>query len=234
MLKTFHDEKNMFEIGVDECARGPMFGRLYTAAVVLPKQNFDFANMKDSKKIKSRTKMREISDYIKSNAIAWSIQYIEAKEIDEINIRQSVLKSMRSSLFNVVKQLQISKNEIESQIIAIVDGNDFPAYTLTVNDESVLLPHICVEKADNTYCFVAAASILAKCAHDEYIVNLCDKYPLLQTRYSLCDNVGYGTKKHMEGIQKYGITQWHRATYGCCKTAPKYVVEIQESETTDI
>ncbi len=232
MLKTIHDEKNLFEIGVDECARGPMFGRLYTAAVVLPKQDFDFSNMKDSKKIKSRKKMREISDYIKSNAIAWSIQYIEPEEIDKINIRQSVLKSMRSSISDVVQQLQLCKSDVESQTLTIVDGNDFPTYRFDFNGEIVELPHICVEKADNTYCFVAAASILAKCAHDEYIVDLCEKYPLLQERYALCDNVGYGTKKHMEGIQTYGITQWHRTTYGCCKTATKYIMENPVSETS--
>ena len=167
----------MFEIGVDECARGPMFGRLYTAAVVLPKQDFDFSNMKDGKKIKSRKKMREISDYIKSNAIAWSIQYIEPEEIDKINIRQSVLKSMRASIVDVIQQLQLCKSDVESQTLTIVDGNDFPTYCFALNDETVKLPHICVEKADNTYCFVAAASILAKCAHDEYIVELCEKYP---------------------------------------------------------
>ena len=93
----FHSNKT-YEIGVDECARGPMFGRLYTAAVILPKDNsFKHELMKDSKKIKSRKIMKETSDYIKENAISWHIHYVEPSEIDEINIRQAVLKSMRTS-----------------------------------------------------------------------------------------------------------------------------------------
>ena len=78
LLSTYNDS-NKFEIGVDECARGPMFGRLYTAAVVLPKDDsFHHDWMKDSKKIKSKKKMRELSDYIKQNATAWCIQYVDA------------------------------------------------------------------------------------------------------------------------------------------------------------
>ena len=67
MLKNVYNDENNLEIGVDECARGPMFGRLYTAAVVLPKI-FDHSKMKDSKKIKSRKKMEELANYIKTNA----------------------------------------------------------------------------------------------------------------------------------------------------------------------
>ena len=60
---------------------------------------------------------------------------------------------------------------------------------------------------------------MAKCEHDEYIEKLCEENPLLQERYGIRDNVGYGTKKHLEGIKNNGITQWHRKTYGCCKEA---------------
>ena len=90
MLQSCYNESNDLEIGVDECARGPMFGRLYTAAVVLPKI-FDHSKMKDSKKIKSRTTMKTLADYIKENAISWSVDYIESSEIDKINIRPAVL-----------------------------------------------------------------------------------------------------------------------------------------------
>jgi ribonuclease HII len=83
-LLPIYDESNKYEIGVDECARGPMFGRLYVAAAILPKDNsFRHELMKDSKKIKSRVKMRELSDYIKEHAIAWHIHFIEASVIDE-------------------------------------------------------------------------------------------------------------------------------------------------------
>ena len=68
---------------------------------------------------------------------------------------------------------------------------------------------------------------MAKCAHDEYIENLCIEYPELQTKYKLADNVGYGTKYHLEGIKEYGITQWHRKTYGCCKNAKYSPITIK-------
>jgi ribonuclease HII len=59
---------------------------------------------------------------------------------------------------------------------------------------------------------------LAKNAHDEYILDLCEEVPLLKTRYSLHENMGYGTVKHMNGIKQHGITQWHRKTFGICKS----------------
>ena len=209
MLQSCYNESNDLEIGVDECARGPMFGRLYTAAVVLPKI-FDHSKMKDSKKIKSRTTMKTLADYIKENAISWSVDYIEPKEIDEINIRQAVLKCMRTSIHNVIGNMD------NANVFLVIDGNDF--IPMTYNGQQ--LNHVCVEKGDNTYSFIAAASILAKYEHDKYIMDLCEKYPELDNRYGLKTNVGYGTKKHLDGIKEHGISQWHRRSYGCCKTAP--------------
>ncbi len=209
MLQSCYNESNDLEIGVDECARGPMFGRLYTAAVVLPKI-FDHSKMKDSKKIKSRTTMKTLADYIKENAISWSVDYIEPKEIDEINIRQAVLKCMRTSIQNVIENMD------NANVFLVIDGNDF--ISMTYNGQQ--LNHVCVEKGDNTYSFIAAASILAKYEHDKYIMDLCEKYPELDNRYGLKTNVGYGTKKHLDGIKEHGISQWHRRSYGCCKTAP--------------
>jgi len=215
-LLPIYDESNKYEIGVDECARGPMFGRLYVAAAILPKDNsFRHELMKDSKKIKSRVKMRELSDYIKQHAIAWHIHFIEASVIDEINIRQAVLRGMRES----IKQVML---KIGSEgVMLVVDGNDFPPYTTFDNETETLreIPSVTVEKGDGTYSFIAAASILAKNAHDEYILELCEQYPLLKTRYSLHENVGYGTAKHLAGIREHGITQWHRKTFGACKAA---------------
>jgi ribonuclease HII len=218
-LLPIYDPSNVYEIGVDECARGPMFGRLYVAAAILPKDgSFHHEWMKDSKKIKSKTKMRELSDYIKQHAIAWHIQFIEASEIDEINIRQAVLKGMRESIRQVLNKTQ---NVSGDGVMLVIDGNDFPPYTTfdTVTETLREIPSVTVEKGDGTYSFIAAASILAKNAHDEYILDLCEQYPLLKTRYSLHENVGYGTAKHMAGIKMYGITQWHRRSFGACKTA---------------
>jgi len=215
-LLPIYDPSNLHEVGVDECARGPMFGRLYTAAVILPKdESFRHDWMKDSKKIKSRTKMRELADYIKEHAIAWHIEFAEASLIDEINIRQAVLRSMRESIRQVLQKIS------SDGVMLVVDGNDFPPYMVFDDTTETLreIPSVTVEKGDGTYSFIAAASILAKNAHDEYILDLCEQYPLLKTRYSLHENVGYGTAKHMAGIREHGITQWHRKSFGACKTA---------------
>jgi ribonuclease HII len=215
-LLPIYDPSNLHEVGVDECARGPMFGRLYTAAVILPKdESFRHDWMKDSKKIKSRSKMRELADYIKEHAIAWHIEFAEASLIDEINIRQAVLRSMRESIRQVLQKTS------SDGVMLVVDGNDFPPYMVFDDTTETLreIPSVTVEKGDGTYSFIAAASILAKNAHDEYILDLCEQYPLLKTRYSLHENVGYGTAKHMAGIREHGITQWHRKSFGACKTA---------------
>jgi ribonuclease HII len=206
MLQTKHNPSNTYEIGVDECARGPLFGRLYTAAAVLPEQ-FDHHLMKDSKKIKSRKKMQDLSDYIKENAVAYSVDFIEADEIDKINIRQAVLKSMRQSIINVIDKLD------SADVFAVVDGNDFLPFT----HKDRMIPFTTVKQGDNTYTFIAAASILAKCAHDKYIAELCEAEPDLHEKYDLLNNVGYGTKKHLEGIEKHGISQYHRKSYSRCK-----------------
>ena len=217
-LQPIYDVNNTYEMGVDECARGPLFGRLYVASVILPKDDsFRHMDMKDSKKIHSMKKMRELSDYIKTHSIAWHIHFIEAEVIDQINIRQSVLQGMREC---IKKTIQKSMTNVGNCFI-VVDGNDFLPYSYfdETKDELVVVPHTTIEKGDNTYSFIAAASILAKNAHDEYILELCEKHPELKTRYSLHENVGYGTKKHLDGIKEYGITQWHRKTFGICKTA---------------
>ena len=218
-LLPIYDPSNKYEIGVDECARGPMFGRLYTAAVILPKdESFRHDLMKDSKKIKSRKKMRELADYIKEHAVAWHIDFVEASIIDEINIRQAVLSSMRESISQALGKIN---NTAGHGVQMVVDGNDFPPYTVfdTTTETLREIPSVTVEKGDGTYSFIAAASILAKNAHDEYILDLCEQHPLLKTRYSLHENVGYGTAKHMAGIREHGITQWHRKSFGACKTA---------------
>jgi len=218
-LLSKYNSTNKYEIGVDECARGPMFGRLYVSAVILPKDDdFDNSLMKDSKKISSHKKMKELSDYIKEKALSWHIHYIDADVIDKINIRQAVLQGMCECIKHILSK--IDKTDFDKTMI-IVDGNDFKPYMVLDEDTGTLneIQHTTIEKADGTYSFVAAASILAKNAHDEYILELCEKYPDLKMRYSLHENVGYGTAKHLEGIRQYGITQWHRKSFGSCKNA---------------
>ena len=75
---------------------------------------------------------------------------------------------------------------------------------------------VCVIKGDNIFKSIAAASILAKTYRDNYIVDLVKENPELE-KYDIQNNKGYGTKKHMEAIKKYGITKWHRKTFAPCK-----------------
>ena len=193
-------KKNIIEVGLDEVARGCMFGRVYTAAVIWPEDFVEEPNfiIKDSKKL-SKKKREELYYYIIDNAVDWNVTYMEPEVIDKINILQATLKSMHINLDN----LMIDVDHI------LVDGTNFNKYSN--------IPYTCVEKGDNKYYSIAAASILAKVEHDWYIEELCKKNPELDEKYDLLNNMGYGTKKHMESIKKYGTTQFHRKSFGICK-----------------
>ena len=227
-LSRFYDESFVYEIGVDEAGRGPMFGRVYVGAVVLPKVG-DFSRIKDSKKFTSKKKIREVAEFIKETAIAYSVQYIENDTIDKINIREAVLLGMEKSITDV---MQIIKTHDKKQLTApsstllMIDGNDFRSYVDYDETTGELreIPHVTVEGGDGLYYSIAAASILAKVARDDYILDLCKEYPILVERYGLDTNMGYGTKTHMEGIKQYGICQWHRRSFGICKTLEPYMM----------
>lgn len=222
-LLPYYNEENSFEIGVDEAGRGPLFGRLYVAATILPKgTEFQHQWMKDSKKFHSKPKIQEISDYIKANSIAWSIQYIEPDIIDQINIRQAVHRGMHNAIRDIITRYPVNPRET----FLLIDGNDFRPYTIfnDITEEFHNIPHETIEGGDNKYTPIAAASILAKVAHDEYIRDLCIQYPELDVKYKLTNNQGYGTKHHLDGILEHGITQWHRKTYGRCKEAELNVI----------
>jgi ribonuclease HII len=212
MLNAFYNNDECIEIGVDEVGRGPMFGRVYTAAVILPKDaSFDHSKMKDSKKFHSKKKIKEVSDYIKENALAWCIEWEDEKIVDEINIRNATHSAMHKSIKTIYKD--------DKDTLLLVDGNDFKPFIIFNKNNNSLeqVPHVAIEGGDNKYSSIAAASILAKVARDEYIYDLCKEYPYLQERYDIENNKGYGTKKHMEGIRMFGITEWHRKSFGICK-----------------
>jgi ribonuclease HII len=217
MLPIYSSE-NRFEVGVDEAGRGPLFGRLYVAAVIIPEGGFDNPAIKDSKKIKSKKKMTDLAEYIKTNAYAWSIKHIEHDVIDDINILQAVYQGMHACIRECISKI----NVFENQTCLLIDGNLFKPFSVfdESTDRLMTLPYETIEGGDNKYQAIAAASILAKSARDQWVEELCNEYPLLSERYALNKNMGYGTKAHLKGIAQYGITQWHRKTYGCCKSAP--------------
>ena len=208
-------QQDKIEIGIDEAGRGPLFGRLYVAAVVLPKDgSFDFSNIRDSKKITSKKKIAELAEYIKNHSLAWHVEYVESLEIDAINIRQSVLKGMRECIRHILEK-------VGTDVFLLIDGNDFTGYPLFDETTNTLtdIAFETVPGGDNVYVSIAAASILAKTERDQYIRDLCVKIPELDAKYGLAKNMGYGTKLHLDGILEHGISQWHRKTYGRCKDA---------------
>ena len=231
--KRFNKDTELLEIGIDEVGRGPMFGRVYTAAVILPKNDiFKFEILKDSKKFSSKKKINEAANYIKENALFWSVSWCDEKDIDKINIRNSTHKSMHQSIQLIITKFkQVNKNtklyedtvSFNKLFYLLIDGNDFKPYTY-VNEKTNTLEsinHVLVEGGDNKYCSIAAASILAKVERDAYIDDICDKFKKLNTLYGLEKNKGYGTSQHLEGIKIHGISPWHRTTFGLCKTAKK-------------
>ena len=194
-------------VGVDEVARGTLFGDVVSAAVIMP-DNFNddiYLQIKDSKKL-SFKKRRELADYIKKTAIAYGIGCISAEEIDKINILQASIKAMHIALYDVYKKHKF--NHI------IVDGNHF--IPLISSDENQVISYECIAKADTTYLNVAAASIIAKDYHDMELLKLIDEVKELE-KYDLRNNKGYATVKHQEAIEKFGLHQLHRKTFATCK-----------------
>lgn len=199
---------NFIEVGVDEAGRGPLFGRVYSAACILPNDDtFNHSLMKDSKKFSSQRLLLQAYEYIKTNSISYGIGFVEHDEIDTINIRQATFKAMHIALKNL--------NVIPQHIL--VDGNCFKQYNLFNNNKFTIIPHTCIEGGDNKYTSIAAASIIAKVERDKYIEELCNQYPYLNEKWDILNCKGYGTKNHLSGIQNYGISPWHRRSFGICK-----------------
>jgi len=224
--KFYNSDINTYEIGVDEAGRGPLFGRVYTAAVILPKDDsFDHSKVKDSKKFHSKKKIEEAAEYIKEKALAWYVSFEDEIKIDEINILQATQLSMHNSILNVRKQFnRIMEKENKQELkdytyFLLIDGNYFNSITYLNKSTNKLenMKHVCIEGGDNKYTSIAAASILAKVERDKYIEELCKNNPTLSEYYGIDSNKGYGAKKHIEGIKEHGITIWHRRSFGICK-----------------
>ena len=203
-LEYYHNEDDV-EAGIDEAGRGCLVGRVYAAAVIWPKyieDDVDLSIIKDSKKL-SKKKRTEAIKLIENYAIDYCVAWEDEKKIDEINILQATYSAMHKALDG----LQIIPEHI------IIDGPHFKPY---INKEVDFVPHKCINKGDNKYISIAAASILAKEYRDKYIVELYESDPKFKP-YDWGNNKSYGTKKHLAAIQKYGITKYHRKSFGICK-----------------
>ena len=255
LKRAYHIDVPRLEIGLDEAGRGPLFGRLFVGGVVLPFlsgasvgqegaiEGFRYDWMKDSKKFYSHQKRKDVAAYIREHALAYHVAYVDASEIDEINILNAVYKGMHECVRVIAGKLggvsgvsgDVGKLWKEKEgMFLLVDGNRFePIMEWNVETERYDIPDfVTVEGGDNAYCSIAAASILAKVAHDEYILEMCHDYPDLDMRYGLLKGMGYATKAHLEGIQKHGISQWHRRTFGanCRNAALSPVTKKEEKE----
>ena len=198
-------QKDKLELGIDEAGRGCLFGPVSIAGVVwINKEINPSIEIRDSKKLSLKNRLLAY-DYILDNSIANTSLLIHHEDIDKDNILKSTLKGMHKCVDNITEQLNIDT--------ILVDGNQFNFY-MDKNGECI--NHKCVIKGDDTYKSIAAASILAKVNRDNYINNLCEEYPELK-KYDIHNNKGYGTKKHLDAIKEYGITKWHRKTFGICK-----------------
>jgi ribonuclease HII len=226
LKKCCNEDEKVLEIGVDEAGRGPLFGRVYTAAVILPKDDsFDLSKVKDSKKFHSKKKIEEAADYVKQNSLAWHVSYEDERKIDEINILQATQLSMHNSINNVCKKYnKISKDsgkfeKTDYNYSLLIDGNYFKPVTIFNKETNKIetIPYLTVEGGDNKYASIAAASILAKVERDKYIEELCEKNPELSDHYGIDSNKGYGAKRHLDGIKEHGITIWHRRSFAPCK-----------------
>lgn len=226
LKSCYNMDEKIIEIGVDEAGRGPLFGRVYTAAVILPKDNsFDYSKVKDSKKFHSKKKIEEAAEYVQEHALAWHVSFEDEKTIDLINILQATQQSMHTSIREVQKiynKLSREKNQFEKidyNYSLLIDGNYFNPITSFNKETNKIetVPYMTVEGGDNKYASIAAASILAKVYRDKYIEDLCEDNPELAEHYGIDSNKGYGAKKHMDGIKKHGITIWHRRSFAPCK-----------------
>ena len=243
-LRRFMSETTTYEMGIDEAGRGPLFGRVYVAGVVLPKKDntecfdanhspelgFVHSWMRDSKQIKAHSRMQALSEYIQRHALAFHIAYAEPATIDRRNILQATVDCMQECVRELARKLAEQSPDKTTfpvrQCLALVDGSYFRpvGFYNERTDELLYLPHQTVEQGDATFTSIAAASILAKCARDNYIRDMCRDYPVLHERYGLATNMGYGTATHMEGLRKYGATQWHRQSFRPCQQVNLYTI----------
>ena len=173
--------------GVDEVGRGPLIGPVVAAAVILPK-DYHLEGLTDSKKL-SEKKREYFYEIIKKEAISIGIGIVDEKKIDEINIYEATKVAMKEAINNL---------DVKPEHILI----DAMPLDLDIPTTSII-------KGDLLSITISAASVIAKVTRDHMLYVIDKEYPM----YDLKNNKGYGTKKHIEAIKKYGITKYHRLSY---------------------
>ena len=182
-----NQKKNKITAGVDEVGRGCLAGPVISAAVIL-KESIKLKNIKDSKKL-SFIQRLEISKDIKKNSI-FSIGIASVNEIEKLNILNASLLSMKRAILNLPKKPDL----------VLVDGIFAPEISLDCKT---------IVRGDEKIKCIAAASILAKVYRDQLMIKLSKKFK----NYYWSKNFGYGTKQHLLGLKKFGLTTMHRKNF---------------------
>ena len=194
-------EKELYEKGIkiiggtDEAGRGPLYGPVVAACVVL-KEDFELVGLNDSKKL-SEKKRNLFYDYITKNSI-YGVGIVSSEEIDKINIYEASRKAMIIAIKKVQKQIPLQYVLSDAMPIEI----DVPVKPII--------------KGDAKSYTIAAASVIAKVTRDNLLYEIDKKYP----QYGFKNHKGYPTKKHLEAINKYGLIDGYRKTYSPVK---KYI-----------
>lgn len=188
-LASHYSPTPTVECGCDEAGRGCLAGPVCAAAVIFP---YDYTNdeINDSKQLteKKRNELREI---IERDALAYAVVEVSETDIDKMNILRASIHAMN---------LAIGQLSVTPELI-LVDGNRFT--------DRWHIPYRCVVKGDATYLSIAAASILAKTHRDALMSRLADEYP----DYDWKKNKGYPTAKHIEAVNRLGLTPYHRKSF---------------------
>lgn len=183
-------KKNIYLIaGIDEVGRGPLYGPVVAACVVM-KPNFFLEEINDSKKL-SEKKREKLDKIIRENAISIGIGEVSSKRIDEINILEATKEAMKIAIEECLKNTNIEHILID-------------AVKLDTN-----IPSTSIIKGDSKSFSIACASIIAKVYRDNLLKQDALKYPL----YSFDKHKGYGTKKHIEAIKEFGVLESHRRSF---------------------
>ncbi|MEX0944657.1 MAG: ribonuclease HII [Balneolaceae bacterium] len=195
IIDRYYYEKKLWNqgynriMGLDEVGRGCLCGPVVAAGVILKPYSELNRDIADSKTLSLKRRI-ELAQEIKSETLFWAIKMSTASEIDQINILKASIQAM----------IKCTEEEGSDPDYLLVDGNRFT---------NSLTPYSCIVKGDNKSVSIAAASILAKVYRDDYMKGLHDKYPW----YGWDRNVGYPTKQHFDGLQKFGYTIHHRKSF---------------------
>ena len=177
--------------GVDEVGRGPLVGPVVACACILPK-NYELKGLNDSKKL-SEKKREELYPILIKDAISYGIGIIDNKKIDEVNIYQA----SKLAMYEAINNLKIKPKHI------LID-----AMKLDLD-----IPSTSIIKGDAKSLSIAASSVIAKVTRDHMMMELDKKYP----EYGFAKHKGYPTKAHLEALDKYGLIDEYRMSYGPVK-----------------